>query len=220
VWGRGDQSPEFSKASIDAVCIINNLAKHQVSRKALVNAGFLEGLIRLLSFSENTIVSLSGLEKGEVILPPCAPHMMAPHVPMLLTNLGRCAWDSFLDVFPPFSLREQDEVVFVASAMAAARLCPQERIKELVIAPAEINAMVLSLQHALAQVSYSSPLLSFSPALSSLLPLFSPSSIPSILLSCPPSLPTCLLSCLPCPAGICCLRGSRCRKLLYRGIFP
>src|SRR6056300_663272 len=127
VWGRGDQSPEFSKASIDAVCIINNLAKHPVSRKALVDAGFLDGLIRLVSFSEHTLFSLSGLEKGEVGLLPCAPHIMAPHIPKR-ASLGQGTWGSFLDVFHPLLLREQDEVVFVASAMAAARLCPEERI--------------------------------------------------------------------------------------------
>jgi len=103
VWGRGDQSPEFSKASIDAVCIINNLAKHPVSRKALVDAGFLDGLIRLVSFSEHTLFSLSGLEKGEVGLLPCAPHIMAPHIPNR-ASLGQSTWDSFLDVFHPLLL--------------------------------------------------------------------------------------------------------------------
>lgn len=82
VWGRGDRAPEFSKASIDAVCIINNLAKHQVSRRALVDAGFLEGLIKLVSFGEYTHFSVSDLEKGEVsplvlllllLLPSLAP---------------------------------------------------------------------------------------------------------------------------------------------------
>ena len=103
MWGRGDQSPEFSKASIDAVCIINNLAKHPVSRKALVDAGFLDGLIRLVSFSDNILFSLSGLEKGEVGLLPCAPHIMAPHIPNR-ASLGQGTWDSFLDVFHPLLL--------------------------------------------------------------------------------------------------------------------
>lgn len=109
VWGRGARPPEFSKASIDGVCIINNLAKHDMARRALVDAGFLKGLMTLVTGRDPVVFTLSGLERGEV------------------------------------------EVVFVASAMAAARLCAPEQLEELFVAPSEINAIVVSLQHALAQ---------------------------------------------------------------------